>query len=84
MDGESREGKMIEDPLEEILVQGCSVFFSAEICSLNGIIKWRFIRCLFFEFFAYILFYISSVYILILRRDTLYEVFIVLLCTLIN
>lgn len=65
MDGESREGKMIEDLLEKILVQGCSVFFSAEICSLNGINdKMSFHSLFIFRIFrVYIILYIFCIYL---------------------
>lgn len=55
MDGESRKGKMIEDPLEEDPC--CSVFFSAKICSLNGIndkMAFHSIDSLFNKFFEFL------------------------------
>lgn len=87
MDGESRKGKMIEDPLEEDPC--CSVFFSAKICSLNGIndkMAFHSIRCLtnFSNFYMLLHYFVYLLYedrfILILHGDnfnkSLYRFFI--------
>lgn len=69
MDGESRKGKMIEDPLEEDPC--CSVFFSAKICSLNGIndkMAFHSIDSLFNKFFEF-LYVIALLYILYLLYE---------------
>lgn len=67
MDGESRKGKMIEDPLEEDSC--CSVFFSAKICSLNGIndkMAFHSIDSLFNKFFEFL--YVIALYIFCMHR----------------